>query len=219
MRIWPCWITYLVSVKDATTNFDRFVGSGSHYLLPLNFFWFLRRCIVGWTIVIVFFIRCLGLVYSCSSLCWIRQCDWFVALGDLIILHRFLLICTGYRTPSVFLTRSVCLCSNVWKAWPLPIFLISALPLQLLWVILVWDLQLEVISLCRDSGLSGVQGLLLWLVRNVGTNCQLDSGICRLVLRLSLNTWKHTCSELVFLIKHALFEFVLHFVRCVTMSG
>ena len=28
------------------------------------------------------------------------------------------------RTPSVFLTRYVCLCSSVWKAWPLPIFLI-----------------------------------------------------------------------------------------------
>ena len=112
----------------------------------------------------------------------------------LIILHRYLLICTGYRTPSVFLTRSVFLYSNVWKAWPLPIFLISALALQLLWVVLVWDLQLEVISLCRDTGLSGVQGLLLWLVRNVGTNFRLDSGISRLVLRLSLNTWKHTCS-------------------------
>ena len=44
-----------MSVKDATTNFDRFVGLGSHYLLPLNFFWFLRRYIVGWTIVIVLF--------------------------------------------------------------------------------------------------------------------------------------------------------------------
>ena len=62
-------ITYLVSVKDATTNFDRFVESGSHYLLPLNFFWFLRRCIVGWTIAIVFFTHCLGLVCSCFSLC------------------------------------------------------------------------------------------------------------------------------------------------------
>ena len=38
-----------MSVRDATTNFDRFVGSGSHYLLPLSFFWFLRWCIVGWT--------------------------------------------------------------------------------------------------------------------------------------------------------------------------
>ena len=111
-------------VKDATTNFNRFVGSASHYLLPLNFFWFLRWCIVGWTIVIVFFTHCLGLVYSCSSLCWIQQRDWFVALGDLIILHRFLLICTGYCTPSIFLTRSVSLCSSVWKAWLLPIFLI-----------------------------------------------------------------------------------------------
>ena len=45
--------TYLVSVKDATTNFDRFVGSGSHYLLLLNFIWFLCRCIVGWIIVSV----------------------------------------------------------------------------------------------------------------------------------------------------------------------
>ena len=196
MRTWPCWITYLLSVKDATTNFDRFVGSGSHYLLPLDFFWFLRRCIVVWrvwTIVIVFSTHCLGLVYSWSSLCWIRQRDWFVALGDLIILHRFLLTCTCYRTSSVFLTRSVCLCSSVWKAWLLPIFLISVLALQLLWVILVWDLQLAVISLCRDTGQSGVQGLLLRLVRNVGTNCRFDSGICRLVLRLSLDTWKHTC--------------------------
>ena len=62
-------VTYLVSVKDATTNFYRFKGSGSHYLLPLNFFWFLSRCIVGWTIVIEFYTHCLGLVYSCSSLC------------------------------------------------------------------------------------------------------------------------------------------------------
>ena len=46
MRTWPYWITYLVSVRDATTNFNIFVGSGSHYLLPLNFFWFWRRCIL-----------------------------------------------------------------------------------------------------------------------------------------------------------------------------
>ena len=39
-----------------------------------------------------------------------------------------------------------------------------------------------------DTGQSGVQGLLLWLVQNVGTNCQLDSEICRLVLRLLLDT-------------------------------
>ena len=56
------------SVKDATTNFDKFVGSGSHFLLLLNSFWFLRQCIVGWTIVIVFFTHCRGLVYSCFSL-------------------------------------------------------------------------------------------------------------------------------------------------------
>ena len=68
-----------LSEMSTTTNFDRFVGSWNHYLLPLSFFWFLRRCIVSWTIVIVFFTRCLGLVYSCSSLCWIRQRDWFVA--------------------------------------------------------------------------------------------------------------------------------------------
>ena len=122
----------------------------------------------------------------------------------LIILRRFLLNCTGDRSPSVFLTRSVCLCSSVWKAWPLPIFLISVLALRLLRVVLVWDLQLEVILLCLDIGQSGVQGLLLWLVRNVGTNCRLDSEICRLVPRLLLDTWKHTCSELVFLIRHAL---------------
>ena len=53
------------------------------------------------------------------------------------------------------LTRSVCLCSSVWKGWPLPIFLISVLALQLLWVVLVWDLQLEVILLCRDTGRVG----------------------------------------------------------------
>ena len=174
MRTWPCWITYLVSVRDATTNFDIFVGSGSHYLLPLSFFWFLRRCKVGCTIVIVFFTHCLGLVYSCSSLCWIRERDWFNrAIWSYCT--GFLLTCTGYRTPSIFLTGSVCLCSSVWKGWPLPIFLISVLVLQLLWVVLVWDLQLEVILLCRDTGQSGVQGLLLWLVRNVGTNCRLDS--------------------------------------------
>ena len=46
----------------------------------------------------------------------------------------------------------------------------------------------EVILLCRDIGQSGVQGLLLWLVRNVGTNCRLDSEICRLVPRLLLDT-------------------------------
>jgi len=54
-------------VEDATTNFDRFVGSGSHYMLLQNFVWFLHRCIVGWTIVIVFFTHYLGLVYSCVS--------------------------------------------------------------------------------------------------------------------------------------------------------
>ena len=70
-------------------------------------------------------------------------------------LHRFLLTCTGYCSPSVFLTRSVCLCSSAWKSWPLPIFLISVLALQLLWVVLGWDLQLEVILLCRDTGQSG----------------------------------------------------------------
>ena len=70
----------------------------------------------------------------------------------------------------------------------LSISLISVLALRLLWVVLVRDLQLEVILLCRDTGQSGVQGLLLWLVRNVGTNCRLDSEICRLVLRLLLDT-------------------------------
>ena len=40
----------------------------------------------------------------------------------------------------------------------------------------------------RDTGQSGVLGLLLWLVRNVGINCWLDSKICRLVPRLLLDT-------------------------------
>ena len=155
-------------------------------------------------------------MYSCvSSAYWWNDipCDiimfetgekYRLKSNDLIILHRFLLTCTGYRSPSVSLTRSVCLCSSVWKGWPLPIFLISVLALQLLWVVLVWDLQLEVILLCRDTGQSGVQGLLLWLVQNVGTNCRLDSEICRLVLKLSRDAWRHTCSELAFLIRHAL---------------
>ena len=86
----------------------------------------------------------------------------------------------------------------------LPIFLISVLALQLLRVVLVWDTQLEVVLLCRDTGQSGVQGLLLWLVGYVGTNCRLDAEICRLVLRLSRDAWKHTCSELVFLVRYAL---------------
>ena len=86
----------------------------------------------------------------------------------------------------------------------LALFLISVLALQLLWVVLVWDLQHEVILLCRDTGQSWVQGLLLRLARNVGTNCRLDSEICRLVLKLWRDAWRHTCSELVFLIRHAL---------------
>ena len=98
-------------------------------------------------------------------------------LGRFDHITRFLLTCTGYRTPSIFLTRSVCLCSSVWKAWPLPIFLISVLALRLLWVVLVWDPPLEVILLCWDTGQSGVQGLLLWLARNVGTNCWLDLSV------------------------------------------
>ena len=57
---------------------------------------------------------------------------------------------------------------------------------------------------------SGVQGILLWLVRNVGINCRLDSEICRLVLRLLLDTWKHTCSELFF------FWLGAHFWICIT---
>ena len=48
MKTWPCWITYLVSVKDATTNFDRFLRVKKHLML-LNFCWLLRRCIVHWT--------------------------------------------------------------------------------------------------------------------------------------------------------------------------
>ena len=36
---------------------------------------------------------------------------------------------SGYPTPSVFLTRSVCLCSSAGKVWPLPLFLISVLAL------------------------------------------------------------------------------------------
>ena len=51
------------------------------------------------------------------------------------------------------------------------------------------------------------------LVWNVGINCQLDSEICRLVLRLLLETWKHTCSELVFLIRHSLFWVCITFCR------
>ena len=51
-----------------------------------------------------------------------------------------------------------------------------------------WDLQFEV---CWDTGQSGVQGVLLWLVRNVGINCRLDSEIWWLVLMLLLDTWKH----------------------------
>ena len=105
------------------------------------------------------FSNCLGLVYSCSSQCWIRQRDGFVAQGELIILHPFFLTCNGYRSSSVFLTRSVCSCSSAQKGWLLSIFLISVLALPLLGVVLVWDLQLEVISLCQDIGQSGDQGL------------------------------------------------------------
>ena len=72
------------------------------------------------------------------------------------------------------LTLHTCLCvlclqcftdnRLIFKVWP--IFLISVLALRLFQVVLVWDLQFEVILLCRDTGQSGVQGLLLWLVRN-----------------------------------------------------
>ena len=68
--------------------------------------------------------------------------------------------------------------------------------------------------LCRDTGQSGVQGLLLWLVRNVLNN--LPVGLSRCCRSWSFeiyqrDAWKQTCSELVFL-TGTHFEFVLHFV-------
>ena len=95
-------------------------------------------------------------------------------------------------------------CSRVWKVWPRPIFLISVLAMRLFQVVLVQDPQFEVILLCRNTGLSEVQGLLLRLVRNVEIIFWIDSEICWLVPRILLDTWNHTCSEPVFLIRHAL---------------
>ena len=57
-------------------------NSGSHYLMLPNFFWFLHRCIVGWTIIIVFFAHCLSLACSCVSLCWIRHSRLIRGLGQ-----------------------------------------------------------------------------------------------------------------------------------------
>ena len=45
----------------------------------------------------------------------------------------------------------------------------------------------EVILLCRNTERSGVQGLLLWQVQNIGIKCRLDSEISRLVLRRLLD--------------------------------
>ena len=90
--------------------------------------------------------------------------------------------------------------------------MISVLALQLFRVVLVSDPQFEVILLCRDTGQSG--GLRSFAV--AGPKCwnKLPVRLWDLwVLRL-LNTWKHTRSELVYLIRHATFEFVLHFVGC-----
>ena len=112
-------------------------------------------------------------------------------------------------TLSIFLTRSLCLCSSVWKVWPLPIFLIFVLVLHC-----TGSFWFEIHSL-RWSCCAGTQDRVgvkvFWCgwSENVGINCQLDSEICPLVLRLLLDTWKHTCSELVFLLG-------MHFWVCIT---
>ena len=165
--------------------------------------------LMPWPQMMVSMIMCKRLVTTTNTLC---QDESFLRISDSCwdfylphemyernckfsfkILLLFFFTCTGYRTPNVFLTRSVCLCSSVWTV---------------LRVVLHWDRQFEVILLCRETGQSGVQGLLLCLFRNDGINCRLDLSkeICRLVPRLLLDTWKHTRtrSDLVFMIRHAL---------------
>ena len=141
-----CWITYLVSVTDTTTNFDRFIGSWN---LLLNFLWLLHWCKVGWTIVIVFFTHCrsrLQLLKSVlnSTVRLIRGVGRFDHITPVLIdLH--------WPPYSQHISYRICLLmfkclKGLAPAYP----------------------QFEVILLYRDTGQSGVQGLLLWLVRNVG---------------------------------------------------
>ena len=211
MDRWLCWITYVgVCSKIPLPSADRFVGSRS--LLLLNLVWFLRRCIVGWTIVIVF-----GHSTALVSH-WQLVCSLYLNLGSLIdSWPRAICSCytcsywlaSGYPTPSVFLRiwlfASVIECLKVRT----PAFLSdlcygTADCSGSLW----FEMRtFEVISLCRDTWHSWVQCLLLWMVRQVGMNCRLDSEISH---GWSWNTFarhlKHTRSKLVFRIRHALLK-------------
>ena len=187
--------------KQIKSNFNRFVRSWSHLLMLLNFLLFLLRCIVGleycnsvlhslpWSRLQL--LQSVLLNSAARLICGLGRFDHITPV--LIDLHWL-------SYPSIFLTRSVCLCSSVWKVWPRPILLISVLALRLFWVVLVWILQFKVILWCQDTGRSGIQSRLLWLV---GINRRLDSEICQSVPRNLLDIWKHTCSELVFLTRHA----------------
>ena len=78
--------------------------------------------------------------------------------------------------------------------------------------------KFEVILLCLNTELSGFQGLLLWLIRYVGTNCRLESDLSvgsEISARhLKTNLFRAGLSD-----SARTFEFVLHLVGCVTISG
>ena len=71
----------------------------------------------------------------------------------------------------------------------------------------LWDSLFVGILLCLATGRIGVWALLL-MVSAVGMSCLLNWGIWQLVPRLLRNTWRHTCSELVFSDGERTFEFV-----------
>ena len=69
------------------------------------------------------------------------------------------------------------------------------------------------ILLCRATGQSGVQGFLLWLVRNVGK--KLPVGL----RDLSVGPETFAKQFKTHLFRAEFSEFLLHFVGCVTLSG
>ena len=72
----------------------------------------------------------------------------------------------------------------------------------------LWDPLFVGILLCLATGRIGVWEPLLMLVPAVGMSCLLNWETWRLVQRFLRNTWRRTCSELVFPDKARPFEFV-----------
>ena len=115
--------------------------------------------------------------------------------GDLVVQFRVILMCSsGWSVCAVqgdldVRFRVILMCGSGWS-----------------WCAVQGDLDVRfrVILMCHYTGQSGIQGLLLWLSELLEWNGRLNLENCRLVQRLLLDIWKHTCSELVFLIRHTL---------------